>query len=189
MWETIYHIFHTNFQKYVKFSFCSAGYYFRFYWFLFLRFTFLFQFSLKLVKALFFAHLRFIWHKSHWRNRWSRCKNNPSQSRKSNLIKQQPQLSFRFTDPLTQTVSTLPHKKCYFGFTAAALISQSSCHQSFSSTWTHIKHGLTAMSKNHNCKLKHYKFYHITSKTPDAGLPNVSFNLVSNTKLTFLNNF
>jgi len=69
-------------------------------------------------------------------------------SREINLIEQQAQLSFRFTDPLAQTVSALPHKERYLSVTAAALVSQSSGHQCLPSTSTQSK-ALQQSSVNH----------------------------------------
>ena len=65
------------------------------------------------------------------------------------LVKQKPELSFRFTNPFTQTICTFPHKKCNFLVTLTTFISKGSCYKCFSSTWNKIvqSHSLS------NCRL------------------------------------
>lgn len=55
------------------------------------------------------------------------------------LVKQQSQLSLRFSHPFTQTVSSFSHEERHFLFPLTALISQRSGYQSFSSSWRPVK--------------------------------------------------
>ena len=55
------------------------------------------------------------------------------------LVKQQPQLPLRLSDPLAQTVGSLPHEEGHLPVLCAALTGEGSGEQGFSSAWWTIE--------------------------------------------------
>lgn len=55
------------------------------------------------------------------------------------LVKKQPQLSLRFSDPFTEAVGSFPHKERHFSFSLTALVGQRSSYEGFPCAWRTVK--------------------------------------------------